>query len=445
MPNLEIAEIEKSLNSCLSSQLLDQCGRKNGLEQRRHRGIPTSGLICSLLASLGSRRVETLADLHRDFQAASESSVNYKPFYEKLDKPGFARSMKEVFEHLLRGLSPRVLRPSRSSPLRDFEDIIIHDGTSVGLHEDLRDAFPSRFTALHPAGAELHVTMSLWRQAAVQVRIAPDCKSERDFVPSAKSLKNKLLLADRGYDGVGYLSQIDDAGGFFAVRIRSKANPIIHRVLSGSKWLRRQVGQPLNDVLARASDSEFGDLLVTYKARDGHDPRTFRLIVYKLRNPKKSSKPLDPWMRIVTNVSPQRLSKQQVPQLYRLRWQIELFFKELKSYANLQPFCTRKKAIAEGLFWASLCAATLKRFFAHACQLNRGIAAISPRRVAMCAHTFLGQILLLLQSNSRRLTSALERAFDYLCISARRSNPQREKKRGLLFLELAPRGVRGLP
>jgi hypothetical protein len=441
MPKLEIAEIEKSLNTCLGSQRLDQCGRKNGLEQRRHRGIPTSGLVCSLLASLGSRRVETLADLHRDFQAASESSVNYKPFYEKLDKPGFPRSMKEVFEHLLSGLSPRVLRPSRSSPLRDFEDIIIHDGSSVGLHEDLREAFPSRFTALHPAGAELHVTMSLWRQAAVQVRIAPDCKSERDFVPSAKSLRNKLFLADRGYDGVGYLSQIDDAGGFFAVRIRSKANPIIHRVLSGSKWLRRQVGQPLNDVLARASDSEFADLLVTYKARDGHEPRTFRLIVHKLRNPKKSSKPRDPWMRIVTNVSPQRLSKQQVPQLYRLRWQIELFFKELKSYANLQPFCTRKKAIAEGLFWASLCAATLKRFFAHACQLSRGIAAISPRRVAMCAHTFLSHILFLLQTKSRRLTSALEHAFDYLCISARRSNPEREKKRGLLFLGLAQRGL----
>ncbi|HKO92877.1 MAG TPA: hypothetical protein VJU61_17095, partial [Polyangiaceae bacterium] len=61
--------------------------------------------------------------------------------------------------------------------------------------------------------------------------------------------------------------------------------------------------------------------------------------------------------------------------------------------------------------------------------------------VAMCAHTFLSQILLLLQTNSRRLSSALEHAFDYLCISARRSNPQREKKRGLLFLGLAPLGL----
>ena len=83
-----------------------------------------------------------------------------------------------------------------------------------------------------------------WRQAAVQVRIAPDCKSERDFVPAAKSLKNKLFLGDRGYDGVGYLSEIDTAGGFFAVRMRSNANPIIHRVLSGSKRLRREVGKP---------------------------------------------------------------------------------------------------------------------------------------------------------------------------------------------------------
>src|ERR1043166_3474050 len=86
MPKLEIAEIERRLNSCLGAKRLDECGRQQGLEQRRHRGIPTSGLVCSLLARLGSRKVETLADLHRDFQAANDSTVNYKPFYEKLDK-----------------------------------------------------------------------------------------------------------------------------------------------------------------------------------------------------------------------------------------------------------------------------------------------------------------------------------------------------------------------
>jgi hypothetical protein len=442
MPKLEIAEIEKQLKACLAPQRLDRCGRQNGLEQRRHRGISSSGLVVSLLASLGSRRIETLADLHRDFQSASASTVNYKPFYEKLDKPGFSRVMKAVFEATLAQLSLQVIGPSKSSPLRGFDDVILHDGTSLSLHEDLRSAFPSRFTKCHPAGAALHVTMSLWQQTALKVQIAPDRQSERNFLPSAASLKNKLLLADRGYDGLSYLSEVDRAGGFFAVRIKSNGNPIINRVLSGSKHMHRQVGRRLNEALARAPKSECADLIVTFPPRGDRGPCTYRLIVERLRKPRKDRKHSDTWMRVLTNVGSERLSKPQILLAYRLRWQIELFFKELKSYANLRRFCTRKKTIAEGLFWASLCTAALKRYFAHACQLNRRIAAISSRRVAMCAHTFLGEVLSLLQTNSRRLQSALDRTFDFLSASARRSNPKRERERGLLALNLAPRAIR---
>lgn len=441
MPKLEIAEIESKLNACLGSKRLDQCGRQHGLEQRRHRGIPTSALVSSLLASLGSRKIETLADLHRDFQAANESTVNYKPFYEKLDRPGFPRVMQAVFGNILALLRLHVLAPDRSSPLRAFEDVIVHDGSSVTFHDALREEFPSRFTKVHPAGAELHVTLSMRQQAARKVQIAPDKESERKFQPSAASLKNKLLLADRGYRSAAYFSQIDQAGGYFAVRIDSTSNPIVERVLSGSRRLRRQVGRPLNEALARASGSECADLVVSFPSQPDREACSFRLVVQKLRHPRCDRNHKDKWMRIMTNVDPQRLSKQQVLQAYRLRWQIELFFKELKSYANLRRFCTRKKAIAEGLVWASLCAIALKRYFAHACQLNRQIAAISSRRVAMCAHTFLPQVLLLLQNNSRRLGSVLERAFAFLCVSARRANPSHERKRGRLALGLTPIGV----
>jgi hypothetical protein len=53
-------------------------------------------------------------------------------------------------------------------------------------------------------------------------------------------------------------------------------------------------------------------------------------------------------MRVLTNVASGRLSKTQVLLAYRLRWQIELFFEELKSYANLRQLCTRKNARAFG-------------------------------------------------------------------------------------------------
>ncbi len=71
---------------------------------------------------------------------------------------------------------------------------------------------------------------------------------------------------------------------------------------------------------------------------------------------------------LVTNLPRTEFSLEQVCDAYRLRWQVELLFKEWKSYANLHAFDTKNAAIAEGLIWASICAALLKRFLAHAAQ-----------------------------------------------------------------------------
>ena len=51
---------------------------------------------------------------------------------------------------------------------------------------------------------------------------------------------------------------------------------------------------------------------------------------------------------------------------------MELLFKEWKSYANLHAFDTANPAIVEGLIWAAIAAAVLKRFLAYMTQLLAG-------------------------------------------------------------------------
>ena len=94
---------------------------------------------------------------------------------------------------------------------------------------------------------------------------------------------------------------------------------------------------------------------------------------------------------LVTNLPRARYTAPQVDQAYRLRWQIELLLKQWKSYANLHAFDTANPSIVEGLIWAAIAAAALKRYLAHITQLVKG-AAISTHKVAMCAHQVLGAI-----------------------------------------------------
>jgi len=57
-------------------------------------------------------------------------------------------------------------------------------------------------------------------------------------------------------------------------------------------------------------------------------------------------------------------------------------FKEWKSYDNLYAHDTNNPHIAEGLIWASLCAALLKRYCAHTTQ-HLFAVPMSTQKVAM--------------------------------------------------------------
>jgi hypothetical protein len=116
--------------------------------------------------------------------------------------------------------------------------------------------------------------------------------------------------------------------------------------------------------------------------------------------------------------------------LYRLRWQVELLFKEWKSHANLHKFDTAKAPIAEGLIWASLLAATLKRAITHAAERACG-AELSTQRAACSAKYFLGAILAAL-IECKQLLNNIRAAFAFLSRNALRAHPERDRKTGRL-------------
>ncbi len=141
---------------------------------------------------------------------------------------------------------------------------------------------------------------------------------------------------------------------------------------------------------------------------------------------------------LLTNLSRTRYAAEQVGLAYKLRWQIELLFKEWKSYANLHAFDTGKSEIAEGLIWAAIAAATVKRYLAHLTQQLAHVD-ISTRKVAMCAHHVMsGIVKALLDGRLSRIRKAINNAVAFLATNARRAHPERDRRSGRLELNLEP-------
>jgi hypothetical protein len=166
-----------------------------------------------------------------------------------------------------------------------------------------------------------------------------------------------VLLADRGYPSVPYFEAVEAAGGACIVRLTSRDGPWVR-----TAWVegRRAAVPPrmrLSRVLAQYPGHHL-DLDVEF-AR-GVRRIGFRVVVLLGRDRTMT--------RLRTNLPRTPFSADLEARLYRCRWQVERCFTEWKSYANLHTFNTANPHVAEGLMWASRCAAMLKRFLAHAAQ-----------------------------------------------------------------------------
>jgi hypothetical protein len=366
-------------------------------------------LFLSIVAGLASGNVESLADLLREFNHQNGAAVAYKAFYNRLARAGFAQFMRQMLARLVERLSLRTLTPEGQTAVARFKDIVIQDGSSFALKKQLRGVFPGRFTTTDPAAVELHATYSGFSDEVSRVQLAPDKQAERQFLPDPSTLKDRLLLADRGYPDIKYFQAVQDHGGAFIVRLSRSHDPWIQAAWIDGK--RTPLPKPvrLSRFIAQHANRRM-DLDVEYER--GKQRVGFRVVV--LPGHEKSM------TRLCTNLPRTPFSLDLVSRLYRFRWQIELLFKEWKSCANLHKFDTANEHIAAGLIWASLCAAVLKRFLAHAAQLVGG-KPISTRRVAMCAGHIIDEIVTALLACAS-IASAFRDGMAFLLTNAQRSN-----------------------
>ncbi len=419
-----------ALARALSIDDVNQLGRDTG-QSERLRTITPHRLFLSTIAGLGGGKVESLADLLREFNHQNDVTVAYKAFYNRLARPGFAKFMQQMFARLVERLSIQTLAPEGHAAVARFKDILIQDGSSFAVKKKLRDVFPGRFTTVEPAAVELHATYSGFSDEVSSVQLAPDKEAERQFLPAASTLKDRLLLADRGYPSVDYFEAVDKAGGAFIVRLTRSSDPWVRAAWIDGKRVTLPKPVCLSRFIAQNSNRRM-DLDVEYERDKGKRMVGFRVIV--LPGHEKTM------TRLGTNLPRTPFSLDLVSRLYRFRWQIELVFKEWKSYANLHKFDTANEHIAAGLIWASLCAAVLKRFLAHAAQLVGG-KPISTRRVAMCAEHIIDDIVRALLT-CVSIASAFSEGMTFLLANARRSNPKRDRKSGRLRTALVTVGAK---
>src|SRR6266852_4122790 len=409
MDHGQLSRVADKFQWVFSESLLNTCG-KDVKFCRRTRIITPFRLGLALTATCASQRIETLADFHRGFNAFWGTTITYKAFSNQVAKPHFADFARTMAARLIGDMTRKVL--------------------AFAIHDGVREVFPGRFTVVKPAAAELHTTMDLLCDAPTTVVLTPDTTNAQAFLPEPASLRASLLLADRGYLDLHYMRRVQDAGGFFLIRAKAGMHPqVVEAFREDGTRLRSLRNKPLKAIHAKLPKRQRVELVVQWHVDEC--PLCLRLIISWNRQTKE-------FCYLLTNLASQRYPLDTICLAYKWRWQVELLFKEWKSYANLHAFDTANPALVEGLIWVAIAAAALKRFLAHMTQLLVEVP-MSTRNVAMCAMYVLGDLVEALKTGDiAGLYAALEAAITYLACHAQRAHPARDQRTGRLQLGLEP-------
>jgi IS4 transposase len=406
---------------------LNMMARREGAV-RRQRKVDISLLVWSLVLGFAAGRARTIAGLRRAFEKAAGDSIEESSFYDRFT-PGLVKLLRASIVYVV--AHTVVTAPALQGPLQSFVDVMITDSTVIRLHDLLAKVFPGCRTNHTLAAMKAHVMISVRGISEQSMRITSERVADGPVLRTGKWVKDRLLLFDLGYFRYLLFAQIHENGGYFISRLKQNANPLIlssHRRHRGRA--RSLTGRRLHDVLPGLRreildvEAEVDFKRRRYAGKSRRTSMTLRVVgVFDERTKQHHL--------YITNIPPERLGAEDIAAVYAARWQIELFFKELKSSYRIEDLPSSKRVVVEALFYAAILTMLVSRRIVALVRewLRRCQREVTPARWAAVFAAYAADLLIVATAPLDLALLTARRL--HAVIASEAANPSR-RRRGLL-------------
>lgn len=403
----------------MSKKEIDAKAYELGFAKREPQAIEPFEFVlsCVLASTIEAKR--GFASVWRVFGAATGQQTARSAITQRFGE-GSSILMQSVFEQILERL-PQQSHPELLDKLQRFENVLSHDGSVLALSPLLNKLFPATRTNSVAASAKLHATADILNRRLVAVEITGERHSELDVAWDEPVVVDALYIDDLGYYSHDYFAVTVDAGGHFLSRLKASSQPTVVEVYHGVRSPKSSVGMKFKDIVFTKNNSTF-DLKARFSTKE-NGLRDFRIVgVYNYDTNK--------YHCYVTDLPTEDFSAEEIADIYRLRWVIELLFKLLKSFCHLDHVDTKDPNALRTHIYASLIASMVM----HALIISSAQAAgIHPSNISQltvaAASPLLAMPLMILwldiELTRERLSQMLIQIIVYGC---QQQNPQRRRR-----------------
>ncbi len=372
--------VERSVVTLLDPDRIDMLAEDLRAVQRRrkhHAGL----LVCSLILSAfhGPSDIEgrwlDAAVTYRDIGGPDGGMTAFR---------AFARKLLPVMQTLLRRRMTQIVAEAKTTELRGrlqaFADVLIPDGCAFKLASVLSGISPGTG---QPAELKLHAVYSVKAATAQSVTATAGSVHDSDgFWPTWEP--GALYIWDLGYQSVERFVDGALAGSHLLQRLKDKHNPIIvatygpngaRRTIRDADGDRVRLEEALAAGMVHKSEQLDLDVELVDKKR--------RMVIARV-----VCVPTDGEDRYYLTTLPRAtFTPSDVAELYRVRWEVELFFKNWKGGVRMDHVHRlRNPTSLVVAVTASMLAALLSR------DLQVGLAAATDDLLGLAASRATGDV-----------------------------------------------------
>lgn len=339
-------------------------GRSLGVIQRQRKVDLPKLVEATVLSMWGTPGMQTSA--MTNYLSLTGVELAPSSFYDRFSEP-YAKLMKHVakraLEHVRQaGVNSELVRDI-GVLLDDFDDIRVADSTSHML-KSLAKSWAPATTKKRPAGVKFHAVISLKDDLPIADEITPQRTHDNKAFPEATMEPGTLTLFDLGYIDVERFIDAIHRGAHFLTRLKKTHDPEIARVHHGKGSRLKARGMRLSEALeSEVLVPNNGVVDLDVRLQTGKKEAIARVVaIFDTETTELH------WY--LTSVGRDVLDPFDVGEAYRLRWVVELVFKQLKSGTGLDAILAWRPSAVSALIYAKVVALCLVRLLEAATRAN---------------------------------------------------------------------------
>lgn len=324
-----------SLKKKLQSIGVDKLSLQVGFKKRRERKLTARLLILSFFSSC-LRSNFSLNQWAISLGLMTGQKVSRQAIFERI-----SASFIVLLKQLVQRSIDQKINTGKKHLLQRFSGLIIQDSSCISVPDSLAGQYPGNYSnGKIKAVAKMQLIINVLNGSTKSVELTPYSRNDQaasgDIVHHLR--KGDLVIRDMGYFVIDIFRQIKERGADFISRLRADVTLLDSKTgkpINLSKLIKNKTFVKRTIVIGSKRQMEVTLMAIKVSGSVAHY-RTIRASKDRDRRKKYTAERLFlmGWDIFISSVGD--LTSQQIREIYRLRWQVELIFKSWKSHLRIE-------------------------------------------------------------------------------------------------------------